>query len=416
MRILVPIDVFPTRQHSATGAVTVVQFEMFREMARCEDIQLTLLPVAINRSLVYGSSEREAQEELERMGVRYLEAVEFKLPARKSVPLQWIIDGRMERFFPESSLCVAAAKLAESSQPDCLLTVWSECLTTVFSSAPHKKLCYYGNPPPKNAAARFGLDRRERGGRFRLWKDDLAVRRLEHAHLKSIFNWDALANVAANDAEYYRAKGHPNAFYLQNMWIDRYIDTNVLDWAPSVKKITAGLGKTSATASSYGLAYLGNSVLPELVSLLGPDAFELHIYGPGNPLPHVAKALAAPQVKMRGFVPDIDGEILSSPIFLCVNNTEHYNVGHTRFLHAWSLKRCVIAQARVREAMPELVHEKNCLLGGSAAEIAQQVARALYEPDLAETLGEAGYKTFRECFVAEKVVPKLVEAIRRQVT
>jgi Glycosyl transferases group 1 len=113
---------------------------------------------------------------------------------------------------------------------------------------------------------------------------------------------------------------------------------------------------------------------------------------------------------MRGFVDDIDGEMMTAPVFLCLNNASRFKVGHTRYLHAWSLGCCVIAHRDAALSMPEMVSGENCLLGGSPAEIADMVAQAR-DVRLRRRLGEAGYATFVEKFTARPVVEQILGRI-----
>jgi hypothetical protein len=121
--------------------------------------------------------------------------------------------------------------------------------------------------------------------------------------------------------------------------------------------------------------------------------------------------LAHPNIKLRGFVDDIDREMADAGIFVCVNNATRYNVGHTRYLHAWSLGCCVIAHTAVREAMPELQHRENALLGRDGREIAEMIALSAAEPKLRYTLGSNGYETFRANFMAKQVAPKILASL-----
>ena len=111
---------------------------------------------------------------------------------------------------------------------------------------------------------------------------------------------------------------------------------------------------------------------------------------------------------MRGFVDDIDDELMTAPVFLCLNNASRFKVGHTRYLHAWSVGSCVVAHRDAALSMPEMVSGENCLLGRSAAEIADMVAVAARDAGLRRRLGEAGYATFAEKFIARAVVDQIL--------
>ena len=66
--------------------------------------------------------------------------------------------------------------------------------------------------------------------------------------------------------------------------------------------------------------------------------------------------------------------------------------------------------------MPEFVDGENCLLGDSAAEISDQIARAIGDGALRRRIGDAGYATFRDLFTAVKVAPEILARAERALT
>jgi hypothetical protein len=229
--------------------------------------------------------------------------------------------------------------------------------------------------------------------------------------------YDAIGDVACNDAFYYRRQGLTQAAYIQNVWIDRFPDmppalADETKRRNSAARIIANVGKLGGTANTYGLAYLAEEVLPHLPAAMNGRPYEVHILGAGELHPHVARVLPSlPGVKMRGFVDDIDDEMAQSGIFLCVNNGTVYNVGHTRYLHAWSLGCCVVAHTAASKAMPEIQHETNALLGRDGATIAKLIARAAEDRALRYALGRNGYDTFRRAFMAKPVTARIVASL-----
>jgi glycosyltransferase involved in cell wall biosynthesis len=129
-------------------------------------------------------------------------------------------------------------------------------------------------------------------------------------------------------------------------------------------------------------------------------------------MPQIAQYLSGPDVVFRGFVPDIDAEILQAPAFLCVNNATPFKVGHTRYLHAWTLGSCVIAHRDAALSMPEIVDEKNALLGADAEDIADAIARAAADRALCRRIGEGGWETYRTLFRGGNVAPEIVARLR----
>src|SRR5205085_10556978 len=140
------------------------------------------------------------------------------------------------------------------------------------------RFAYYGNPDPKNWQLQLEMARRTGGSALRYRLGQALGRRLETLHLQVMDRYAVLADVAANDADYYRRKGHRNAFYLQNVWIDRFGD----GWrarrraaersSPAV--IIGNVGKLGATANTLGLELLGRDLMPALRGAMAGRPFE----------------------------------------------------------------------------------------------------------------------------------------------
>jgi glycosyltransferase involved in cell wall biosynthesis len=220
--------------------------------------------------------------------------------------------------------------------------------------------------------------------------------------------------VAANDAEYYASKGHPNAFYIRSVWIDRFPDGAWRAHRRDKERgdtIIANVGKLPGTANTLGLEILGRDVLPRLRERVGDGAYRVRLLGAGSLRRDLEPYFQRPEVEFAGFVPDIDDAMLQAGVFLCVNNASRYKVGHTRYLHAWSLGGCVVAHRDAALSMPEIRHDENALLGNDASEIADLVARAMSDAPLRRRLGEAGYQTFVNLFTAPTVARSIIERI-----
>jgi hypothetical protein len=111
-------------------------------------------------------------------------------------------------------------------------------------------------------------------------------------------------------------------------------------------------------------------------------------------------------------VDDIDGELMTAPIFFCLSNASPFKVVDTGYLHAWSLGCCVVAHRHTALCMPEMVGGENCLLAETAAEIADMVAAVAPDGALRRRLSEAGYATFIDKFTASAVVNEIFGRVR----
>jgi hypothetical protein len=421
--ILIPSQTMPHPAHSVRAANVVLE-QLLRALALDKNVAVTFLPVLVGSDAVITEAETKALADLQSAGMRVAEPLRLPTPEQKRPrpPLQRLLDPQIEYLQPIVTHRALANAAVAREKPDWLMTVWSEPLTALFADAPVRKFAYYGNPDPKNLRARIALLERENGSLVQKLRFLLAEREVEVAHLKMMASWDIVGNVAALDANYYRRKGHRRAIYIQNVWIDRFGwpeverrrhagDAAVRAGTPV--QIVANLGKLAGTANTYGLIYLGEELLPELRRRFGAQPFELHIYGAGEPHGLARAGLAQKEIRLRGFVDDIDAEMMEKPIFLCVNNATDYNVGHTRYLHAFTLGCCVVGSDRTSLAMPEIRHGENSLLGKDARDIAEHVFQAANDPALRERLGQSGYQTFERDFRAPVVARRIVDEIHR---
>jgi glycosyltransferase involved in cell wall biosynthesis len=404
----------PQRQHT-TRAGNVVIFELLAALARVPGSSVSFLRIGTESSLAV--MEQDAGE-LRQASVEVLDPLALPAPPLKRAAWRKLAVPRRSDFYPLSVHAGLLQRRIDDIRPDILFVPWDEQLTALAADIRGPvKFAYYGNPDQKAGTHRAAFDRRHGISPYSWLRSTLYLRRLEQAHLDVMRRYELVGDVAANDAEYYVRQGHPNAFYVRNVWIDRFGE----EWRSLRRQresrqpaiIAANVGNVSATANRYGLELLGNEFVPELRNVMSPGSYEVHVFGAGELLPQLRAALNVQEVKIRGFVADIDDELLRSQVFLCLNNASPYKVGHTRYLHAWSLGCPVVAHTDAALSMPEIVHGENALLGTSAQQIAAHVQALIADSALRRRIGEGGYATFRSCFMADRVAPQIVERMVR---
>jgi len=304
------------------------------------------------------------------------------------------------------------------SDVDAVLSIWTEIGFYAASGVGRFRFSYHGNPDHKVFNAQYEILRLSTATTsfvdfFHQWfRTTIYSKLIERAHLSVMRRYSLIANVAANDAAYYSRKG-VNAFYLPNMWPSN----TLIDWEarrdllePSNPgKIVGSVGNLSATGNTLGFLTLGHQVLPALDRLMPPDSFNIHIYGGRELRPFLIPLLTHPAIIIRGFVQNLDEEILSAPIFLICNNHNKFKVGHTRILHAWSLGACVVAFRDCREAMPEIEHNRNALLADTPDELAILIFEALNDHSLRRRIGRGGIETLQKSFSPPNVTRRLIE-------
>lgn len=403
-------------------AANVVAHSIVAELAATGEFDLSYAYVNVNLAQVPLQAEPELAC-LRESGVRFLEPLLLPPPpSLRERPLSFL---KALFFKPESILYGYGAGDALRERARCkvdgVLTIWTEVGLNAARDVGTLRFAYHGNPDHKVFDAQYEVMRlagaEPRGLRAIVERLRRGVLRnlLERAHLATLRCYSFVADVAANDAAYYASRG-VNAFYLANMWpmsppADWETRRDALE-AANVGKIVGSVGNMSATGNGLGFVALGKEVLPALERILPRDSFKIHIFGGREPKPFLKPLLSHPAIVLRGFVDDLNEEILSAPVFLISNNHHNFKVGHTRFLHAWSLGACVVAFRDCRESMPEIEHGCNALLGNTAEEVAALVAQALQDRDLRRRIGRGGIETLRQKFCPAIVARMLIERMQ----
>jgi Glycosyl transferases group 1 len=417
LRLAVVAANWPSPGHTVRAA-NVVVFELTRALATQEDITVAFLKISHAGELPASDEEQAGVASLAAAGVEVLPELVLPQQQRSSESsLTKLLHPAPEHFYPDVVYGVRIAEALAAWNADALMVPWSEWLTAACSNVPVVKFAYYGNPDHKTGRMRSLHDRHLNGWGVGYLRLQVALSRLEKVHTTIMRRYELLGDVAANDAEYYTANGHPNAFYIRNVWIDRFGERwrerrQALERAGPLL-IIGNVGKLDGTANRYGLEYLGREIMPALRRRLAPGTFRMEILGAGRLEASIHSTLEGPDVVFRGFVPDIDEAMLAAHVFLCVNNATPFKVGHTRYLHAWTLGACVVAHRDAALSMPEIKHDHNALLGRDAEDIADLVVLAGRNRSLRERLGNAGWETYRTLFRAESVASSIVQRIDR---
>jgi hypothetical protein len=426
MRVLVLAGVWPYVREN-TEAANVVAHEIISHLLGTSGCEVAFARVS-NESNAPTLAARSALGQLEARGLTVFPTIQIAAPRARSRARRLVaqhVSAKPEVLLRGAANAREVAALCRDWNATCALTVWSETATASLFGAPVPKMAYYGNVDYLAVQARVNFQWKHRQVS---WDPALVIATLKgrvgalavkRAHLEVMRSFDAVGDVAANDAALYQREG-VRAFYIRNMWPGDVPP----DWE-SIRdhseqsvplKIVGNVGNLSATGNTHGLYTFATSVLPALKRTLGEGNFEVHLYGAREPHPLVKPLLHDPHIRIRGFVDDLDAEILSAPVFLVSNNHDEYKVGHTRFLHAWSLGSCVVAFNDSAGAMPEIVHRKNALLADSPEALAGLVAEAAANVALRRSLGRAGVRTLRDDFdpaTVTKVIAERLVAISR---
>ncbi|HNL88175.1 MAG TPA: glycosyltransferase family 4 protein [Nitrospira sp.] len=333
----------------------------------------------------------------------------------------------LRRMFPASGLGSVVEERVREAGGEAIVSIWSwEALAATYHISGVPKFVYYGNPDhlPMQARLRhpelFGLPTASLKDRLWLWFERVRNERRKRLNIRMMNACEVTANNSHLDAQFYRAHGHPNSIYLQNMWppvSPTPPAVAVSHSAPPPIKIIGSVGNLGATGNTFALTYLGRELLPRLAVRFKDRPFEVHLLGKGTPSAASAAVLKDPRVKIRGWVEDINEEFRSASSFLVLTNVNaDFLVGNTRILLAWALGTCVIMHENSALAMPEIKHGVNALLGKTPDELVDLIVSAVDDEALRTSIGQGGERTFETYYRSDVVVPKMFALVQDMVT
>jgi hypothetical protein len=223
---------------------------------------------------------------------------------------------------------------------------------------------------------------------------------------------------------------NPNSFYLSNTWPDRYSE----QWRERKEKLYSSIDGTGVKVllNMGGVNQTGNTIarryfLESLVPLMirnKINGFEFNICGGGNIESNdlskfkIFENKTQNIVNIKGFVDNIDEEIMQNHLFLLLNNVDNkYNASYTRVIQCAAVGSTLITHINLSKNIPELKHEFNCLLFNDIEEL--QTILIKYTEHVGDyfKLGENLRKTYETHFqprvIAEKFVSLLRESSKR---
>ncbi len=219
----------------------------------------------------------------------------------------------------------------------------------------------------------------------------------------------------AREAEWFRRNGATRCTYVRSPvadtdGADRQKLRNAMP-KRSKPKILLGPSNLNSTSTSAGIRLFAREILPRLEHELGPENFEVHVVGEGEPPPELAKMLPRPSVKLRGRVEPADSEFLSADIQLVPTP---FILGiRLRIIVGFSFGCCVVAHSSDAVNLPEMVHEKNALVASDGDGLARAIIRALRDSKLRDQLGANARSTYEQFFAPHVAAAPIVRELEK---
>lgn len=234
-------------------------------------------------------------------------------------------------------------------------------------------------------------------------------------HLGRVRELCAIAEICDLDRARYAAQGF-HSRYVPIAFLDVFGERATFQGDSETKSILGGMGTLHATGSRIGLEFLAREVYPHLQDQLANQDWCINIYGRGQIPDPIQDISGDRHIRLRGFVDDIEGEILNNDVFLFCNNAGAYEGAYTRVALAFCAGRCLIGHKKLAASMPEVEHGRNALLGETGGEIAYLAATALNDADLRRRIGRAARQTYETRFAPVPVARELISLVREWCT
>ncbi len=217
----------------------------------------------------------------------------------------------------------------------------------------------------------------------------------------------------AYDAAWLRQHGVLDARYFQSPIVDACGSQwqAMRNSAPARRKpkIVTAVSNLGATSTSAMLRLFAKEILPRLERELGPDGFEVHVVGEGEPPSELAELLPRSSVILRGRVEPADPEFLSADVLLVPTPIK---LGlRLRIVTGMSFGCCLVAHNNEALNIPELTHDHNALLASSGQGLADAVVQAVRDPALRQRLGANARKTYEQSFHPSVAGARIVDEI-----
>ncbi len=413
MRLLILSSVFPDHGHfRAAQTVLANLIDEFQKEKACE------------LGLAIASEDNWPPEQLnffQNLGVKILGGDKFQLkPITDEVKffkkwryLKTLFSRSLDADYPKFKTPEKALKEIIEFNPDAVILFWDTYFEYLLPSLYESGVKCYGylaRPPYAARKSRISEVR----GFFRRKFAQLYLSFAEKRHLRRLSYLIDSANICAIDAKWYQANNIKSR-YIPNTWPDFYGSSwkdmrKIAESSRVNLHLLGNIGGLNGTGNIFGLRYLGLSILP-LLRLRLKKAWVINICGRFELPQDLKKILNVEGVNLKGFVEDIEEEILGNAIFLLLNNAGPYSGGYTRVMFAFSAGSCLVAHKKLAQSMPELIHEVNCLLGETPEEIVDLILRVANDLELRESLGSAARKTYQDFYRPKVVVREILRMV-----
>lgn len=331
--------------------------------------------------------------------------------------LRWLLKPDLSSIFPTANLVPRTKAVLERVAPDAMFAYHWDSLAAIHGLSLAPRMAGVGDPWHLPNLQMWKQARPRLTPSYLRWTLS-TLRALSHVPrlmVRLLNECEVSGCFQAHAAAWLLQKGAAHCTYLRSP----VVDSCGSEWQRLRRetskgdkpKILLGPSYLGATSTSAGLRLFAREILPRLEHELGPEGFEVHVVGEGEPPPELARLLPRPSVKLRGRIEPADSEFLSADIQLVPTP---FMLGiRVRIIVGFSFGCCVVAHTNDGLNIPEMVHEENALLASDGPGLAEAIIRAMCDPTLRERLGANARRTYERCFTPEVAAAPIVAELER---
>lgn len=269
------------------------------------------------------------------------------------------------------------------------------------------RLAAVGDPPHLSALYRFRDELPHPRALRRIVRLQTQIRHQPRVLVALLNECEATGAFAAHHAAWLRSRGADRCEYLRTP----IPDPGAVEAPPAAKPRILLVGHLKGIVTLDGMRIFADEILPRLEASLGRDGFEARVVGGYEPPVELRAALGHPAVRLLGHVENPADEFRSATVMLVPNSI---SLGvRVRILTGFSYATCIVSHRANAEGIPELAHGWNALLGGSGAELAELVLRAIADDGLRQRLATGARRTYEESFAPPVAAARISGILER---
>ena len=413
--------------HSKGEAVETVNLEILKALE--DKIENVYLLIILAENATFAEKENIYLNDLKKLKIKNIKILPI-LESKRKIDNIFLLSIRYlfptkKTVYPSSLFKKKIQKIVDENNIDTIFQSWDyPGVAAVNEIKVLKKILYYGQPDHKPSVVRLAdgkiFDIQYKGflGLIKKFLLKRASNFKEKCHLDMIKNFDEIHTICYGAYQDYLKNGIKKIQYTQNIWPI----SDKISFEPKVNnkcKIVGSVGSNNATGNGINFYYIGKYLRNKLDKKLKKN-YEINFYGKFTTSRYLSNLLNSERLIFRGWVKDLDKEVISSDIFLICHNSIYENrfikskngqwqMGgcHTRFLYAWSVGCPIVTHSMNKKFMPELEHNYNVLMGDNEEEIANHISNLYKDIKLRKKLILNGNLTLMKYFTPEVVVKKL---------